>query len=206
VRRVLRPDGTFWLNIGDCYSGSGRGPTGHNGLGDQAARQGFHSPGASPGRRKSLMLIPQRLTLALYEDGWTIRDDIAWVKNNPMPESVDDRCTKAYEHVIMATKTPDYHWNHDAAQEPTTDGKATRNMRNWWLINTRGYDGAHFAVFPESLVERCVRLSTRPGDLVLDPFAGSGTTLAVATRLGRTALGIELNPEYADLAVKRLAA
>lgn len=148
-------------------------------------------------------------------------------KPNPMPESVRDRCTKAHEYVFLLSKSARYYFDQEAIQEPAaypndnrgergdarrgTDMNSmsgetgtSRNRRSVWTIPTAPYKEAHFAVFPEALVEPCILAGSRPGDTVLDPFAGSGTTLAVAVRLGRKAIGVELNPEYAKLIEKRL--
>lgn len=128
LRRVLRDDGTLWLNYGDAYAGSGKGPTGHNGVGNQEARQGFHSPkvvipdGFKP---KDLMMLPHRLAIALQADGWYVRADIVWSKPNPMPESVRDRPTKAHEYVFLLTKSPRYYYDADAIKEPAVNGDPT---------------------------------------------------------------------------------
>ncbi len=122
VRRVLRDDGTLWLNLGDSYAGSGRGPTGENGLGNQQKRQGFDSPkvvipdGLKP---KDLIGIPWRVAFALQADGWYLRQDIIWHKPNPMPESVTDRCTKAHEYIFLLSKSKKYYYDYDAIKEPS---------------------------------------------------------------------------------------
>jgi DNA modification methylase len=167
VKRVLRPDGTLWLNIGDSYGGSGKGQTGHNGIGNQEQRQGFiGSKRDTVVRPKSLALIPERLALALADDGWIIRSRIAWCKASPMPESTQDRPTSAWEHIWLLTRQERYFYDSFAVRTPL---KAP-------LAHCR----------------------------VLDPFLGSGTTALAASRLGRDAVGIELNPEYALLAERRI--
>ena len=124
VKRVLRKDGTLWLNLGDSYAGSGRGPTGRNGIGNQEKRQGFHSPkvviptGLKP---KDLVGIPWRVAFALQADGWYLRQDIIWHKPNAMPESVKDRCTKAHEYIFLLTKNSKYYFNSDLIREPNQD-------------------------------------------------------------------------------------
>jgi DNA modification methylase len=239
VHRVLRDDGTLWLNIGDSYATSPRG----NKLGDVSTssltnprRQDTVGRGrtdtakASGLRSKNLLGIPWRLAFALQEDGWFLRQDIIWHKPNPMPESVKDRCTKAHEYLFLLTKKPKYYFDADAIKEPascsrtrgpalhgdtvSTNGNAGlaqrkpkphRNKRDVWTLPTRPYKGAHFAVFPETLVEPCILAGSAPGDVVLDPFAGSGTTGVVALRHGRAFVGCELNPDYAALARKRIS-
>jgi DNA modification methylase len=132
VRRVLRPDGNVYVNLGDSYTGSGRGPTGHNGIGSQETRQGFHSPqrtemeGYMP---KSLMLIPHRFAIAMQDDGWLLREDIVWQKPNPMPESVRDRCTRSHEYIFHFTKSPRYWYDAQAVAEPTSEGTFARALR-----------------------------------------------------------------------------
>ena len=128
IKRVLNSNGTFWLNIGDSYAGSGRGPTGSTGIGTQERRQGFHSPKVkiTPGLKpKDRMMIPARVAIALQEDGWFLRDEIVWYKPNPMPESVKDRCTKAHEMIYMLTKSRDYYFNQEAIKEPYSPATVT---------------------------------------------------------------------------------
>jgi site-specific DNA-methyltransferase (adenine-specific) len=122
-----------------------------------------------------------------------------WNKPNAMPESVKDRPTRAHEYLFMLTKDGRYFYDHKAILEPNG-----RNCRSVWNVHTQGFGGAHFATFPPKLIEPCIKASTRPGDIVLDPFFGSGTVGLVAEALGRRYLGIELNPEYVALAVRRI--
>ena len=215
VRRVLRDDGTLWLNLGDSYASQGGAHGGRNdnqrgvgarrvhaaGGGDQAART--PPDGLKP---KDLVGIPWRVAFALQADGWYLRSDIVWAKPNPMPESVRDRPTRAHEYVFLLSKNERYFYDHEAIKEPAVSNhpSSKRNRRSVWHIPVRPFKGAHFAVFPEALVEPMVLAGSRPGDLVLDPFAGSGTTGVVARRHGRRFLGIELNPEYVELAEHRL--
>lgn len=238
VHRVLRADGTLWLNIGDSYAATGKSGGGQQGkrwanAGAKAVgpRGGAWSPAPDGYKPKDLLGIPWRLAFALQDWGWYLRQEIIWHKGNPMPESVRDRCTKAHETVFMLTKSPRYYFNAEAIAEPAagtgggasfgkqkidasgTRGQsrtyerpayATRNARSVWKINTRSYHGAHFAVMPEALALRCILASSLAGDTVLDPFAGSGTTLSVAVREFRRAVGIELNPAYLPLIDERL--
>jgi DNA modification methylase len=313
VRRVLRDDGTCWLNMGDSYNsgaspaksfrpGSGRA----DGVVDdrgQRNRDGVSAPGFKP---KDLLLIPERLAIALCDDGWYIRSRIIWHKPNPMPESVTDRPTKSHEHIWLMSKAPRYYYDAEAIAEEAQDRRpetfarpsredrskafhasgavggetdrsrlfdagGTRNARDVWTIATSPFAEAHFATFPPELAERCIKAGTsekgccakcgapwgrqveretRPnwqgGDkqkhdgthyrpnpgggvgndrraavdmgwapscscdasavpcTVLDPFGGSGTTGLVADRLQRNAVLIELNPEYAAMAKRRL--
>jgi DNA modification methylase len=167
IRRVLRDNGLLFWNIADTY------------------------------KNKGLACIPQRVALAAIEDGWILRDSIVWAKPNPMPESVKDRLTRSHETILMLAKTDSYYWDSEAAREPATskdagvDGK--RNMRNVWTIALQPFRGAHFAPFPEELVRRCISLASKPGDLVLDPFGGSGTTGKIAMELGRRSVLVDIN-------------
>ncbi len=167
---------------------------------------------------------------SLFEPGWYLRQDIIWHKPNPMPESVRDRCTKAHEYVFLLSKSERYFFDSEAMREEAVKGAAgsssntgktaahqmgrssdaervedgKRNRRSVWTVATRPYKGAHFATFPPALIEPCVLAGSRPGDIVLDPFMGSGTTAQVALQHGRQYLGCELNPDYGPLIQKRL--
>lgn len=302
VRRVLADDGTLWLNLGDSYAGSGKGPTGHNGIGDQELRQGFSSRGSSIGSRhgdsghtsgvkppqgmkaKDLIGIPWMVAFALRADGWYLRQDIIWAKPNPMPESVTDRCTKSHEYIFLLSKSARYYYNAEAIMEPLAassvsrlsqdmehqagssrvPGKTNGNMKavsknlqpdgqqpnsmhlrraeglsdeqyqarnkrdvwsisedefiqflKWkaeqathkkdvWMVTTKPYSEAHFATFPPDLIEPCILAGSKEGDIVLDPFNGSGTTGATAVKYHRNYIGCELNPAYIELTNRRL--
>jgi DNA modification methylase len=183
-------------------------------------------------KHKDLIGIPWMLAFALRADGWYLRQDIIWHKPNPMPESVQDRCTKAHEYIFLMSKSQKYHYDHEAIKDPVkqdwgtrdrTDGKyhnegsglqphsgleksyEMANKRSVWTVNTKPYAGAHFAVFPSDLIEPCILAGAPVGGIVLDPFMGSGTTAQVAQNLGRQYLGCELNPEYEALQKKRLS-
>jgi DNA modification methylase len=157
-------------------------------------------------------------------------EDIIWAKPNPMPESVTDRPTKAHEYVFLLSKSARYYYDHEAVAETSTGQDAgngfdrphrlkhgngnpatwlaadnmTRNARTVWTIATKPYPEAHFATFPPELPSRCIKAGSAPGDTVLDPFGGSGTTAATAVGLGRKAIHIDLNPEYLELARQRI--
>lgn len=277
VRRVLKDDGTLWLNLGDSYSGSGKGAyaDGTVRLSEKSKKQKTHQ-GTTWGsfkktesqlKPKDLVGIPWRVAFALQADGWYLRQDIIWHKPNPMPESVRDRCTKAHEYIFLLSKKAKYFFDSEAILEPaievqragrtrarggtpltamkkdrTNSGgftpryrgsgnkerksrpgqfklnrgdqcgsipwnfKPVRNKRSVWTITTRPLKGAHFATFPPDLIEPCVLAGSRPGDTVLDPFFGAGTTGLVAKKHGRNFIGIELNAEYVEIAKKRIEA
>lgn len=278
VWRVLRDDGTLWLNLGDSYAGSGRGgnpaDSPHQ---KQATNRGsrafFHDNMVDNGvigrkwvkpptgyKQKDLIGIPWMTAFALRADGWYLRSDIIWHKPNPMPESVTDRPTSAHEHVFLLSKTRNYYYDADAIRESesvpdwddgsrvfggvnkhganvqhgrTTGRRAVarkrglpprhaqyessdqsgldqvgrgsgRNARNVWTVATQPFPEAHFATFPPRLIEPCIKAGAPLGGVVLDPFGGAGTTALVADRLQRSAILIELNPDYVDMARRRI--
>jgi site-specific DNA-methyltransferase (cytosine-N4-specific) len=204
VRRVLREDGTLWLNIGDSYTSGGR--TWRDSDEKNPARgMSYRAPTPDGLKPKDLIGVPWRLAMALQADGWYLRADIIWHKPNCQPESVKDRPTRSHEYVFLLSKSEQYFYDHEAVKEPTTNGDGARNRRTVWAINTEPYAGAHFAVFPAELVRLCVLAGAGPGTLVLDPFMGSGTTGAVCMKSGRDFVGIEIKPEYAELARQRLS-
>ena len=250
VRRVLRDDGTLWLNLGDSYASNGGKTQPHRdssgGMGKKGTRgeQGYHAAGggfirpdtARDGLKpKDLIGIPWRVAFALQADGWYLRQDIIWHKPNPMPESVQDRCTKAHEYMFLLSKSERYFFNSEAMKEKAAgvrggapkkihsesaqgkhgatsalnkswDGAETRNRRSVWTVASSRYGGAHFAAFPPALIEPCILAGAPFNGLVLDPFTGSGTTAAVALQHGRRFIGCELNPDYIKLAEARIAA
>lgn len=238
VKRVLKDDGTLWLNIGDSYASNPASG------GAQSSRMTGGEHKRTPPERKyqrpdglkpkDLIGIPWMLAFALRADGWFLRQDIIWHKPNPMPESVRDRCTKAHEYVFLLSKSERYFFDAEAMKEPSAQperagklersfstgkpdavlrqdvGRAvmrteTRNRRSVWTVATRPYKGAHFATFPPALIEPCILAGSRPGDIVLDPFGGSGTTAQVAAQHGRNALLCELNGDYVGLIHERMS-
>ncbi len=296
VRRVLRPDGTLWVNLGDSYAGGGRGAGGKHGYLEQTA--GKRLPRSSGLKNKDLLMIPARVALALQKDGWYLRCDCVWNKPNSMPESCTDRPNRSHEYVFLLSRSEHYYYDAEAVKEPSVSDHSSgngfkraarrsfqnedgslrgndqewkvnpyRNRRSVWNINTEALPIAHFATMPRELAEVCIlagsspkacehcgapwerlyeptgHLNTRepahvPGNtltkvdstgwapttratetfqpscqcparagrcVILDPFAGAGTTGLVALSHGRDFLGIELNPEYVKLADERLA-
>jgi site-specific DNA-methyltransferase (cytosine-N4-specific) len=200
VRRLLRDDGTLWLNIGDSYTSGGRtwrAPDKKN----RARAMSARPPTPEGLKPKDLIGVPWRLAFALQERGWYLRSDIIWNKPNCQPESVSDRPTRSHEYLFFFAKSERY--KYDVRAVPGPNG---RRLRSVWDLKTHAYPEAngHFATFPPSLVEPCLKITTEPGDLVLDPFAGSGTTSLTAARLGRRFAGIELHPSYLEMARTRL--
>jgi DNA modification methylase len=243
VRRVLRKDGTVWLNLGDSYNNRTKvRTTSHqpalNGFADDnwAARaaSGGVRMSRSDGdlKEKDLIGVPWMVAFALRADGWWLRQDIIWAKPNPMPESVTDRCTKAHEYVFLLSKSERYWFDAAAISEAASlnshgalngdpgfrarstgnhsgplglvSSDGTRNRRSVWTITTQPFPEAHFATFPPELPELCIKAGCPVGGTVLDPFGGAGTTGLVADRLGRNAILIELNPQYAGMAERRV--
>jgi len=204
VRRTLKHDGTFWLNIGDSYTSGDRtwrAPDKKN----PARAMSYRPPTPERLKPKDLLGIPWRLAFALQEAGWYLRADLVWHKPNCQPESVKDRPTRAHEYVFLFSKSERYYYDHKAIREPTRDGKGSRNRRSVWSINTNGFRGAHFAVFPPDLARLCILAGSIPGSIVLDPFLGSGTVAQVCLEHSRKCVGIELKPEYAEITLGRLS-
>jgi|SRR5579875_2179806 site-specific DNA-methyltransferase (cytosine-N4-specific) len=205
VRRVLTPTGTLWLNVGDGYArNGGTGRCGPNAIVANTKKliqkRNCKVPSCWGLKDRDLMGLPWRIAFALQEDGWILRSRITWVKKTAMPESVKNRPTNVTEDIFLLAKAPNYFYNPHAVREPSG-----ANLRNCWVLgpDTNGSKG-HPAAFPRELARRCILLGTRPGDVVLDPFGGSGTTGVAAQELGRNAIVIELNPEYAKICKRRL--
>lgn len=286
VRRVLKRDGMVFLNVGDSYANDGKwgGSTGGKHVKGLHGRTGVGRGKTATGLKpKDRCLIPERLIIALQDDGWWTRQPIIWNKPAPMPSSAKDRCTDSFEWIWLLTKSAKYKsrferlatpaksvtrkmpdgWDtgegahgtiHRNGREKGRPASSTLNgpyrgrhspgvmpedqrrldkqrgvslqydgfnerwdaseengkapdrawPRSVWTFSTAGYKKAHYATFPEELPKRCILAGSGEGDLVLDPFCGTGTTLAVALALGRSAIGIELSPEYVALAQERL--
>lgn len=197
VKRVLSDDGVLWLNIGDGYTSGNRGyraPDKKNPARAMSTRPDTPS-GLKP---KDLLGVPWRLAFALQADGWYLRSDIIWNKPNAMPESVKDRPTRAHEYIFMLTKNERYYYDNVSIKENN------RNKRSVWSVNTVPFSDAHFATFPPALIDPCIIASSKSDDYILDPFFGSGTVGEVAHLNGRRFIGIELNPEYIQIAQNRL--
>ena len=234
VRDNLTDDGTLWVNIGDSYynyRSDGNYPK------QTVSKTRQDLPTKTPVRgnkleglkSKDLIGIPWMLAFALRADGWYLRQDIIWHKPNPMPESVQDRCTKAHEYIFLLSKNKNYYFNNEAIKEPAKDwgtrdrsnGKyhnpgsglvphsgltksyERKNKRSVWSVIKKPYKGAHFAVFPPELIEPCILAGSEPGDIILDPFMGSGTTAMVAKQHGRYYMGCELHEDYGELIKNR---
>ncbi|WP_449244427.1 DNA-methyltransferase [Desulfobacca acetoxidans] len=202
IRRVLTPDGTLWLNLGDSYTSGNR--TWRDIDKKNPARYMRYRPPTPKGLKpKDLIGTPWRVAIALQEQGWYLRSDIIWFKPNCQPESVKDRPTRSHEYIFLFSKTEKYYYNYEAILE-TSNSHGKRNRRTVWSINTEAFKGAHFATFPPKLVALCLLAGSESGDTVLDPFFGSGTVGEVCLKLGRKFIGIEINEDYVVLARERL--
>ena len=270
VKRILKDDGTLWLNLGDSYAGSGKN---RNAKGIDYGFKEEYKDSTHKGRRqglikktplsgklkpKDLIGAPWRVAFALQDDGWYLRQDIIWNKPNVMPEAVKDRCTKSHEYIFLLSKNKNYYFDSEAIKEESCtfenrphgivrnrvyeyDSKLNamnpkynmrrndkrdvikhshpqkrlnrkdssyditkRNKRDVWTVNTKPYTEAHFAAFPPALIQPCILAGSREGDIILDPFFGSGTVAEVAALFNRNWIGIDINEEYAPLYKKRL--
>lgn len=268
VRRVLKVDGTLWLNLGDSYNGTKEGNT-EIYKNPNAVTNSFRKKQWKALKPKDLCGIPWRVAFALQADGWWLRSDIIWNKPNPMPESVTDRPTRSHEYIFLMSKSAKYYYDYEAIKEPPSpdlikqieegyngnaikdylgasvqDASATkgriingyrkridkqrghsrrhagfnekwdaltpeeqalcgRNKRDVWTVAPANFKEAHFATFPPALIKPCILAGTKSGDVVMDPFGGSGTTGEVALGIGRKALIIELNPDYIEFIKNR---
>lgn len=201
IKRVLKSDGTLWVNIGDAYTSGNRGWRAVDKK--NPSRVMNKRPNTPKGlKRKDLIGIPWRLAFALQNDGWYLRSDIIWHKTNAMPESVKDRPTLAHEYIFLFSKSEKYYYDHKAAKEKM--GNKERNRRSVWAINTQPSPTKHIAAFPPTLIEPCILAGTKKGELILDPFFGSGTVGIVCEKHERKFIGIELNPEYIKMAIKNM--
>ena len=203
VKRVLRNDGTLWLNIGDGYARNGGvGKHGPNAIVGNTKKliqkRNCKVPDCWGLKDRDLLGMPWRVAFALQEDGWILRSKITWVKKNPMPESVKNRPTSATEEIFMFAKSTTYYYNSESIRE-----ESGANLRNYWILNQDAGKYGHPAAFPRELARRCILLGSNEGQIVLDPFGGSGTTGIVANELHRKAIIIELNPTYAEMALSR---
>lgn len=201
LERVLTPDGSVFMVIGDKYARRGGVDRKLRGEGrDPGGRRHARLPqkGLQGVRDGSLAGLPFRVALAAIDRGWIWRQEIIWRKPNPLPESVKTRCVRSHETILHLSRTA----------SPYNSGPEFATGQDVWDIPVQGYRDPsgvrHPAVFPERLVERIVAGWSASGDLVLDPFAGSGTTPAVALRMDRRAIGVELNPEFVRVARERV--
>lgn len=267
VRRVLKDDGTIWVNMGDSYASAGKDRTEEQSIAKSGLQGGKKTQMQSLKqqskitaglKRKDMIGIPFMMAFALRDDGWFLRSDIIWSKPNPMPESVTDRPTKSHEYIFLLSKSKDYYYdskairteakypgvmkyawgraidgsikdvrngNGEQVRKDKQRGHSRRhegfndrwdnmtkaeqqelgaNKRSVWEITTNSFPDAHFATFPQDLIVDPIKAGSKIGDIVLDPFFGSGTTGIVATKLDRQFVGIEASKKYAEMATNRI--
>ena len=228
----LKDTATIWWNVGDSYSSGKRKSTTNQSLRGNTNYGVTRTPVQNGIKEKDLLMIPNRVAIALQDAGWYIRSEIIWHKPNPMPESVKDRPTSCHEKIWLITKSKKYYYDADAIKEKSltfdnnirdrdttklnnTPGRSkmgglkennylTKNKRNVWTVTTKPFKGAHFATFPKDLIEPCIKAGCPEDGIVLDPFGGAGTTGIVASLNNRNSILIELNPEYIKLAKDRI--
>jgi DNA modification methylase len=200
-RQVLRDTGSLWVNLGDTYwSGKGQHRSGE---GKQEARRFGIRPQDKTGdgkwtKPKQLLLIPHRFAIAMQDAGWLVRNDNVWVKPNPIPDQVRDRCSMSHEYVFHFTKERWYYFDQSRVARTTRAGSKLPPLDTWEVAAARGSRG-HKAAFSEDLVRLPILASCPPQGIVLDPFVGSGTTMVVAKRDGKRSIGIDIKAEYCEL-------
>jgi DNA modification methylase len=228
----LKDTATIWWNVGDSYSSGKRKSNISQSLRGNTNYGVTRTPVQNGIKEKDLLMIPNRVAIALQDAGWYIRSEIIWHKPNPMPESVTDRPTSCHEKIWLITKNKKYYYDADIIKEPcktfdknirdrdttklnNTPGRTKmaglkknnyimKNKRNVWTVTTKPCREAHFATFPKDLIEPCIKAGCPENGTVLDPFGGSGTTGIVAALNNRNAVLIELNQDYIDIANKRI--
>ncbi len=233
ARRVLKKSGSLWVNIADCYNGTGgeHNFNNRNAFAKYAKEMSYCQKGkydpSIPG--KSLCGVPERFAIEMSDRSWIRRNTVVWKKPSCMPSSAMDRFTVDFEHFFFFTKEPRYYFetqfephkeaslkgSHKFQKNNAEIGNATYSGKEWqprsegrlkrsvWSINPNPFKGKHFATFPRKLVQTPILACCPGGGIVLDVFAGTGTTLLVAERHGRNFLGIDLNSANLDLYEKR---
>lgn len=214
IWRVLRDDGVVFVNIGDTYAGfkDGKFPPQSQSNGNQRGMPVSGEPHRNKAllqldgfRNKELMGIPWRFAFAMRDAGWLLRQEIIWAKPNYTPEKVRDRFVRSREHVFLFSKRDRYWFDGDAVRVPDSSG-SDKLRPDVWAVPVSTFKGAHFATYPPDLIEPCILAGCPLGGTVLDPFFGAGTTGLVAERNGRRWIGCELNPDYAEIAQRRIEA
>lgn len=214
VRRVLKKEGTLWLNVGDSYYNH-RGGKGQALVKQSISKSQRDLPSICPRRAnklkglkdKDLIGIPWMLAFALRSDGWYLRQDNIWSKPNCQPESVRDRCTKSHEYFFLLSKSKRYYYDYRSIREaakPKGNKLRYKNKRSVWSVRLKPFRKAHFSVFPPELIKPCILAGCPEGGVVLDPFIGSGTTAVVSEDLNRKWLGVELGEKYCEMVEDRV--
>lgn len=203
---VLAENGSLWVNLGDTYwSGKGEHRSGEV---KQSARRFGLRPQDKKGdgllcKPKQLLLIPHRFAIAMQDKDWIVRNDNVWIKPNPIPDQVRDRCSMSHEYVFHLVRSRWYYFNKEPVGRKAASGKTLPPTDTWEIAPARS-SHKHKARFSEELVRIPVMTTTPIGGIVLDPFGGSGTTLAFARRAGFRAIGIDIKREFCELMVQQL--
>jgi len=203
IKRVLRSDGTFYLNIGDMYFGTKQGFGGFKGKDSRKTHKHYEGrviaePDGKYLQNKQLLLMPPRIAAKMQDDGWILRNTLIWHKNNAMPVPAPDRFLPTYEYIFMFAKSDSYYFNLEESKKSSFNGKDVFN------VNIEAY-GKHQATFPEKLVYPLIKISSKPNDIIMDPFGGSGTVGRLSKRLGRQFISIEINKDFCGIAEKSIA-
>jgi site-specific DNA-methyltransferase (cytosine-N4-specific) len=203
---VLASNGSMWVNLGDTYW-SGKGEH-RSGEAKQSARRFGVRPQDKKGdgklcRPKQLLLIPHRFAIAMQDAGWLVRNDNVWVKPNPIPDQVRDRCSMSHEYVFHFVKSRWYFFDKNLIGRPTESGSVLPPLDTWEVPPVRGAQ-SHKARFSEELVRVPIHATTPARGVVLDPFAGSGTSLMYARKHGFRSIGIDISQKFCRLMADRL--
>jgi len=203
---ILRDTGSLWVNLGDTYW-SGKGAHKSNEMKQSARRFGMR-PQDHPGdgewtRPKQLLLLPHRFAIAMQDAGWLVRNDNVWVKPNPIPDQVRDRCSMSHEYVFHFTKSRWYYFDRMSVGREMTSGRVLPPLDTWVVPPSKG-NGTHRASFSEELVRLPILATTPAKGIVLDPFNGSGTSTLFARKNGFRGIGIDLNWDYCEHAAKSI--
>jgi len=199
-KRVLSADGSLYLNIGDLYfntSGYSRNTGSRKRKTDsQYKERDIVKPDGKYLQYKQLLLLPSRLAILMQEDGWILRNSIIWRKTNPLPNHSPDRRLPVYEYIFHFVKSRKYYFDYDMA-------KKLGNYTDIMETNVEAFQ-EHLATFPERLIHPLIMTTSKPNDLVLDPFMGAGTVAVVCKKNQRHYVGIELVPENVRIAERRI--
>ncbi len=202
VFRVLRNDGVLFLNLGDTYY-SGKGESQGKDRKSSKRRFGLRAVDKSGGlgiglQQKTLIGIPWRVAIEMIAHSWILRSSIIWHRKYALPEAVKDRPKRSYENIFMFVKDRKYYFDRQVLE--------AEDQEDMWTIIARpkAANGLETAPFPDELVQRCLDIGCPLDASVLDPFAGSGTTLRVAIKTGRHATGIDLHPKFCQHMVDQL--
>jgi len=203
IKRILRPDGSFYLNIGDMYFGTKGGFKGFKGKASRKTHKHYEgrTVAETDGKylqNKQLLLLPTRIAAKMQEDGWILRNTIIWRKGNSMPVPAPDRLLPTYEYIFLFAKSDQYYFDLEQSKKTIFKGKDVI------YVNIEPF-GNHQATFPKKLIHPMILMSSKKDDIVMDPFGGSGTVGCVAKSSGRNFVLIEINKQSCEDAEKAIA-